>query len=138
MFPNDDKDAPIEGRLDIVPLSAAPKYDALSYVWGGEEKPCTILVNGRGLPVTVDLLEALRHLRFRESSVDELVTSTDTLVEQKLENEHKETFGSALAQKFIVDYEEDAKTRSREELQKLKEDWRHVGDKEEIPFMLWK
>ncbi|KAB8232362.1 HET domain-containing protein [Aspergillus alliaceus] len=38
-------------------------YEALSYVWGSESKPCTIFLNRIALPVTQNLYTALLHLR---------------------------------------------------------------------------
>ncbi|KAE8382672.1 heterokaryon incompatibility protein-domain-containing protein [Aspergillus bertholletiae] len=38
-------------------------YEALSYVWGSESKPCTIFLNGIAFPVTKNLYTALLHLR---------------------------------------------------------------------------
>ena len=38
-------------------------YIALSYVWGNDIKSCTILVDGKRLPITASLDEALRHIR---------------------------------------------------------------------------
>ena len=55
-------------RCDIVSidLSAAPlpSYEALSYVWGSDEKPFRVACNeSSGVPVTASLYHALRDLR---------------------------------------------------------------------------
>lgn len=42
-------------------------FEALSYVWGGEEKPNTVVVEGRRLPVTANLYRALLGLRNAKS-----------------------------------------------------------------------
>ncbi|KAK3351880.1 LOW QUALITY PROTEIN: heterokaryon incompatibility protein-domain-containing protein [Neurospora tetraspora] len=38
-------------------------YEALSYVWGSEDKPCSIFINGYNLAVGKNLYAALLHLR---------------------------------------------------------------------------
>ncbi len=38
-------------------------YEALSYTWGGLEKPYTIEVSGKEMAVTKNLFQALQHLR---------------------------------------------------------------------------
>lgn len=56
--------------LDVVDLGKGapshPEYEALSYVWGSEAKPCTVFVgeHKRTIPITENLDEALRHLRY--------------------------------------------------------------------------
>jgi hypothetical protein len=39
------------------------QYEALSYVWGSSDKPRSILIDERDLPITVNLHEALLSLR---------------------------------------------------------------------------
>ncbi|KAH7095503.1 heterokaryon incompatibility protein-domain-containing protein [Paraphoma chrysanthemicola] len=39
------------------------EYEALSYTWGGSEKPKSITLNGKHMAVTENLFRALRHLR---------------------------------------------------------------------------
>ncbi|KUJ21848.1 ankyrin [Mollisia scopiformis] len=39
-------------------------YEALSYTWGGQEKPCSITINEKNLNVTTNLYAALLHLRY--------------------------------------------------------------------------
>ncbi|KUJ06566.1 HET-domain-containing protein, partial [Mollisia scopiformis] len=41
-------------------------YDALSYTWGGTEKPNTIKVHGTAMHVTANLYSALQHLRLKD------------------------------------------------------------------------
>lgn len=51
-------------ELNVVLLdAAADTYDALSYVWGSATKDASIICNGRRLPVTTSLKDALRRLR---------------------------------------------------------------------------
>lgn len=45
--------------------SRANRFEALSYVWGGAETPCSITVNNIRLPIGRNLYTALRHLRSR-------------------------------------------------------------------------
>jgi len=57
---NDDT---IRLSLIHVPLSSAPKYEALSYRWGNLEETSSILVDGFGFKVTSSLASALSNLR---------------------------------------------------------------------------
>lgn len=41
-------------------------YEALSYVWGGEDKPQSILIDNKALKVTQNLYTALLHFRNRQ------------------------------------------------------------------------
>jgi hypothetical protein len=41
-------------------------YEALSYVWGSEDKPCSILVNDRKLSITQNLYTLLLHLQVHD------------------------------------------------------------------------
>ncbi|ROV97040.1 hypothetical protein VSDG_04110 [Cytospora chrysosperma] len=56
--------------LEVVDLGEGaplrPEYDALSYVWGSEEKPSAVFVGEHEctIPITENLDEALRHLRY--------------------------------------------------------------------------
>ena len=43
-------------------------YEALSYVWGDPQPVCPILLNGADIKITRNLEEALRHLRYAETS----------------------------------------------------------------------
>lgn len=53
----------IEGSMSVVSLDDRPKYETLSYVWGGATLTRPIHINGRELQVTQNLAEALRYLR---------------------------------------------------------------------------
>lgn len=50
-------------KLHTVQLDAAPRYAALSYVWGDASVTENILVDGQAVAVTVNLASALRHIR---------------------------------------------------------------------------
>jgi hypothetical protein len=53
-------------RLSIINLSSSKvtEYEALSYVWGTGTSPHEAIVNGKALPIGVNLDCALRHLRY--------------------------------------------------------------------------
>jgi len=53
---------PLRGSLIHVPVSKA-KYEALSYAWGNIATPCNIELDGRELPLTQSLSNALVRLR---------------------------------------------------------------------------
>ncbi|XPS95616.1 hypothetical protein M3J09_004901 [Ascochyta lentis] len=53
-------------RLQVVSLDDDPTYETLSYAWGTEQSPRSVLVNGTHyLTITQNLDCALRHLRYR-------------------------------------------------------------------------
>jgi hypothetical protein len=66
--------APGNGNQDInctllqTPLATATVYEALSYTWGSPGRNNTILCNGRATHVSLNLFQALRHIR--QSSVE--------------------------------------------------------------------
>jgi hypothetical protein len=72
ILPSQDKDANLECELLEYALqesdTAYQPYEALSYVWGSEDKPQTIFVNERELGVTQNLFAALHRLRNRQFS----------------------------------------------------------------------
>ncbi|KAF2803939.1 uncharacterized protein BDZ99DRAFT_467669 [Mytilinidion resinicola] len=55
--------APIQCSLNHTAFANHPPYEALSYVWGNPNSTARITVNGMGHDVTVNLADALRHLR---------------------------------------------------------------------------
>lgn len=58
------------GRLEHVPLSAAPKYNALSYVWGNPTAASAVFLDdGSYLPIAANLFDALSHLPTGNSPV---------------------------------------------------------------------
>ena len=56
---------PIDAALDIVSLDDDPKYEALSYVWGQDSSPTSMVVRGTDISITQNLDIALRHIRHR-------------------------------------------------------------------------
>jgi hypothetical protein len=69
LMPNEDVNAPIQCRLHNYPLQKLDEgthlYEALSYVWGGSDTPQSVFIDQCGLPVTVNLYNALSRLRDR-------------------------------------------------------------------------
>jgi Heterokaryon incompatibility protein (HET) len=53
----------IKGRLIIVDITDATPYEALSYVWGDPDNTLPITCDGKKLPITVNLSDALRKVR---------------------------------------------------------------------------
>jgi Heterokaryon incompatibility protein (HET) len=57
----------IRAQIVQIPVNPTPRYEALSYVWGSEERPRTIYCNAAPLAVTENLHRALIYLRDRIS-----------------------------------------------------------------------
>ncbi|KAK3342341.1 heterokaryon incompatibility protein-domain-containing protein, partial [Neurospora tetraspora] len=60
-------------------------YEALSYVWGSEDKPCSISINGCDLPVGENLYAALLHLR--DHSIERTIWIDAICINQEDEEE---------------------------------------------------
>jgi hypothetical protein len=75
LMPDKDEAAPIQCQLFDYSLQASNKrthlYEALSYVWGGSEKPLSISVNKYDLSVTINLHAAL--LRLRDPFIERII-----------------------------------------------------------------
>ncbi|KPA35313.1 het-protein, partial [Fusarium langsethiae] len=68
LLPPQDEHAPIQCKLFDCALADSEStrpYEALSYVWGSENKPRSISIDGCDLPVGENLYAALSHLRDR-------------------------------------------------------------------------
>lgn len=53
----------LAGRLETMPLSEAPQYNALSYVWGSPTAVSSVcLDDGSSIPIGANLLDALAHV----------------------------------------------------------------------------
>lgn len=69
LMPRKDGIAPIPCQLFDYSLQESSKkthlYEALSYAWGGSDKPRSISIDKYNLPVTVNLHAALSRLRDR-------------------------------------------------------------------------
>ena len=59
----DEDGAPLRGNIEEVSLEQPPKYVALSYTWGLRNFSETIEIDGRQLPITQNLSQALRALQ---------------------------------------------------------------------------
>lgn len=66
--PSTDQNDGIECRFAVYPLlesETAYPFEALSYVWGPEQNPKTITIDGGELTIRTNLFSALIHLRDR-------------------------------------------------------------------------
>ncbi|KAK3357967.1 heterokaryon incompatibility protein-domain-containing protein [Lasiosphaeria hispida] len=81
IHPSTDLDAPISCSLRVVDLDKDPRYEALSYCWGDAKITADILVENTVLPVTTNLVAALRQLRRadgeREMWIDAICINQD-------------------------------------------------------------
>lgn len=59
----------------------ALEYEALSYTWGGQSKPCSIDINGRPFSVTESLFRALLYLR--DEQVDRILWIDAICIDQE-------------------------------------------------------
>ncbi|KAK3328608.1 heterokaryon incompatibility protein-domain-containing protein [Cercophora scortea] len=73
-------------KLQAVALESAPKYEALSYVWGDANERKSLLLHGHTHSVTANLEAALRHLRYGDEPctlwIDALCINQDDLEER--------------------------------------------------------
>lgn len=76
----------LQGTLQTYPLDAAPKYEALSYVWGPPNRTKTIKCNGQDFTITDGLETALRRLRLPGKSrhiwIDQICIDQDSIAER--------------------------------------------------------
>ena len=72
LLPKDDDAEQLRGRLREYPLRSmedlSHPYEALSYVWGSENKPRSIVIGNQKLPITQNLYAALSRLQYRSYS----------------------------------------------------------------------
>lgn len=66
ILPAIDFSDPINCRLHTVSLNEVPDYEALSYCWGDPTATRQVLVQDSPVNVTINLAEALRHLRLQD------------------------------------------------------------------------
>ncbi|KAM5371733.1 hypothetical protein ACJZ2D_007798 [Fusarium nematophilum] len=87
LLPAPNADDPIECRLDVVAFAEPPRYEALSYCWGGNDRSGEIKCNGEPFPVTENLLLALRSLRREDAArtlwIDAVCINQENLAERK-------------------------------------------------------
>ena len=83
LHPAPEQDAPLRCDLGVISLDDSPKYEALSYVWGLTTQQFSAICAGIEIPLTDNLSDALRRLRWRTRSriiwIDALcINQTDT------------------------------------------------------------
>lgn len=59
-------DDPLCGRLVTTKLLDAPEFEAISYVWGANNRDRSIVIGGRQLPITASMEDALLQTRMPE------------------------------------------------------------------------
>jgi ankyrin repeat protein len=86
------KEGPIECYLFDARLDSIIEYDALSYTWGSSIQPYEICVNNSTMPVTANLSQALRDLRYPDRDrllwVDAICINQEDLKERGHQVEH--------------------------------------------------
>ncbi|EGZ70088.1 HET-domain-containing protein [Neurospora tetrasperma FGSC 2509] len=87
LLPSENEDAVIHCRLFSTALDSKGirPYEALSYVWGSEAKPCSISINGCDLPIGENLHAALLHLR--DHSIERTIWIDAICINQEDEEE---------------------------------------------------
>ncbi|KAL7895311.1 hypothetical protein HDV63DRAFT_360438 [Trichoderma sp. SZMC 28014] len=84
LLPHPDEDAIIKCELVHYPLLSSGKgthlYEALSYVWGSEEKPRRICVDGDDLYITENLHTVL--LRLRDAAFERIIWADGICINQ--------------------------------------------------------
>ncbi|KAK3334841.1 heterokaryon incompatibility protein-domain-containing protein, partial [Neurospora tetraspora] len=87
LLPSENEDAAIHCRFFPTTLDSkgTRPYEALSYVWGSESKPCSISINGCDLPVGENLHAALLHLR--DHSIERTIWIDAICINQEDEEE---------------------------------------------------
>ncbi|KAL3422617.1 heterokaryon incompatibility protein [Phlyctema vagabunda] len=63
LHPSPDYSSPIECSLKHAAFKENVPYEALSYVWGDQSKPKSVTLDGMKQKITINLEEALLHLR---------------------------------------------------------------------------
>lgn len=85
LYPGEESDE-LRGTLQTHPLNAAPKYEALSYVWGPLDRTKSITCNGQDFNITDSLDIALRRLRLPEKPrhvwIDQICIDQDSVTER--------------------------------------------------------
>jgi len=92
LLPHEDKYAPIQCQLFNYSLQGSDNrshpFDALSYVWGGSNKPQFIFIGEDGLPVTENLHRVLSHLRHH--SIERIMWIDAVCINQEDEREKEQ------------------------------------------------
>ncbi|KAF5685103.1 Het6 heterokaryon incompatibility [Fusarium denticulatum] len=76
----------LRGTIQTYPIHAAPKYEALSYVWGPPKRTKSIQCNGQEFGITDGLETALRRLRLpgkpRHIWIDQICINQESIAER--------------------------------------------------------
>ena len=87
LFPATEETALISCLLKTVPLDGCPQFEALSYVWGDAKVTKTITVEGHSFHATVNLADALFHLRYADRPrlmwIDAVCIDQSNLIERE-------------------------------------------------------
>ena len=88
-------DAEIEGKFSVVSLKKNPEFIALSYTWGDmiDAPPAAVKVRGQAIPVSPNLHDALRRLRWhthQASHYKRLVIWADALCINQADMQEKQ------------------------------------------------
>lgn len=85
-------DADIEGEFSVVSLKNDSEFVALSYTWGNviDAPPTTVKVQGQPIPVSPNLHEALRRLRWHALQYEEVVIWADALCINQADMQEKQ------------------------------------------------
>ncbi|KAK7429583.1 hypothetical protein QQZ08_003963 [Neonectria magnoliae] len=79
-------DEPLAGHLTVENLDWNPQYEAISYVWGTEGRYSEILCDGKPLPLTRSIQDALRRMRHptlpRRLWADQICINQDDIAER--------------------------------------------------------
>lgn len=86
LHPALEYDAPLICDLDVTSLDDAPKFEALSYVWGSSARQFPAVCTGIGITLTDNLADALQRLRdktrFRIIWIDALCINQEDIPER--------------------------------------------------------
>ncbi|KAI7778819.1 hypothetical protein LA080_001600 [Diaporthe eres] len=89
LHPASDSKAGVVCSLEHARLGGNPRYQALSYVWGSQDDPREIRLNGTTVLVTQNLYNALRRLRLQHETrviwVDALSINQSDIAERNVE-----------------------------------------------------
>jgi hypothetical protein len=105
LHPADDLRNDLHCSLETVKLSQKPQYEALSYVWGNQTNPKTIVLDGHDFKVTQNLNDALRHLSHSDSErplwVDALTINQSDTLERNSQVSQMATIYSSAAKTIV-------------------------------------
>ncbi|EHK18397.1 uncharacterized protein TRIVIDRAFT_3172, partial [Trichoderma virens Gv29-8] len=84
LLPSRNQDAPLHSQLFDYPMlelgDGSHMYEALSYVWGSSERPHTLYIDERSMPITANLYEVL--LRLRDKMIERILWIDAVCIDQ--------------------------------------------------------